>query len=221
MCSSDLTLFPYTTLFRSKLFKELKIEFKEKMEVIEEIKAISDIRQKRIPDIDLKGIREDVTIFERIDEEWKQTIQNIATTVDQTNVEFSQSFITKEERPEVGFPPPLIEKPWVKQISEKEAHRFQEKDAFAEGDNRKLVISREATELHEVIHSIWKSEGKVDLRNIREVTVAAQKVKGGQLTTRTSTLKKGTVKKTTVQKVKADKARAVKKKPAKKGPRKR
>lgn len=205
----------------NKLFKELKIEFKEKMEVIEEIKAISDIRQKRIPDIDLKGIREDVTIFERIDEEWKQTIQNIATTVDQTNVEFSRSFITKEERPEVGFPPPLIEKPWVKQISEKEAHRFQEKDAFAEGDNRKLVISREATELHEVIHSIWKSEGKVDLRNIREVTVAAQKVKGGQLTTRTSTLKKGTVKKTTVQKVKADKARAVKKKPAKKGPRKR
>jgi hypothetical protein len=196
----------------NKWFKELKYEIKEKLEIVEEIKAISDTKLKRVPDIDLKGIREDVSIIDKIDEEWKHTIQTIAQTVDQTNAELARSFIKEEERPAVGPPEPEIEDLNVRRISARDAEAFQEKEGFAEGDDRQLVISDEADDLHEVIHNLWSSGGKLDLRDQRAVAQEARRLRAGANSTK-KTAKKKTKKKPTK---KASKKKVSKKKAGKK-----
>jgi hypothetical protein len=149
----------------NKWFKELKYEIKEKFEIIENLKQIRDINVKRLPDIDdIKLIREDIDfgIFERIQEDWVKTIRTLALNADQANEELSRTFIVPDERPIVGPPPPIIEKLNVPRISAEEARRSQEKRAFNDG-RKELAVSREAEELHKLIHSLYKSGGKVDV----------------------------------------------------------
>jgi hypothetical protein len=149
----------------NKWFKELKYEIKEKFEIIENLKHIRDINVKRLPDIDdIKLIREDIDfgIFERIQEDWVRTVRTLALSADQANEELSRTFIVPDERPIVGPPPPIIEKLNVPRISDAEARRAQEKRAFNDG-RKELAVSREAEELHNLIHSLYKSGGKVDV----------------------------------------------------------
>ncbi len=88
---------------RLKWFKELKLEIKDKLEIIE------NLTEKRFPDIvDIKGIREN-EIFERIEEEWVRTVQLVAENIDLANEELSRAFITPAERPRVGPPEPIVE----------------------------------------------------------------------------------------------------------------
>lgn len=164
----------------NKRFKEIKQEIKDKLEVIENTKWIQDIRLKRVPDIiDIKGIREEIdfTIFDEIEQQWTQTVRAIATSIDQTNAILARSFIAKEERPEVGHPEPELTELYVPKVDEKAAEPNQEKEGFAKGDKRKLVIDQAAEDLHTVIHSIWKSGGKIDLRSVAEVAELAKKLR--------------------------------------------
>ncbi len=156
-----------------KLFKELKLEIKEKSEILEN-KDIRDIRSKRIPDIiDVKGIRENVEVFERLEEEWVQSVRDLAASVDASHEQFSRAFIGPEERPLVGPPEPEIEELRVPQISDEEAHRFSEKRAFT--DDRQEIVSAEAAELHDIIHSLWRSGGKLNLTAARPGKTRARK----------------------------------------------
>ena len=196
----------------SKWFKELKLEIKDKLEIIEEVKWIEDLRVKRLPDIDLKGVREDIelSIFDRLEDEWAHTVRTIASTIDQTNAELSRAFIGKEERPAVGPPEPEIEELHVREISAEEAERHQEKEGFADGDDRELTMAEGADDVHTVIHSLWKSQGRLDLRSADDVAEAAERIRGeaGK-----SPAKKRAAKKSPAKK------RAAKKPPAKRRPR--
>ena len=81
-----------------------------------------------------------------------------------------------DERPIVGPPPPIIEELNVPRISAAEARRGQEKRAFNDG-RKELAVSSEAEELHNLIHSLYKSGGKVD------VTVTGR-IRGARTTAR-------------------------------------
>jgi hypothetical protein len=156
----------------NKWFKELKYEIKEKFEIIENLKHIRDINVKRIPDIDdIKLIREDldVGIFEKIQEEWVKSVRSLALNVDQSNEELSRTFIVPDERPIVGPPPPIIEKLNVPHISDEEARRGQEKRAFNDG-REELPVSREAEEFHNLVHSLSRSGGKVNVTEVGKGT---------------------------------------------------
>lgn len=144
----------------TKYIKELKFEIKEKLEIFEDIKHIRDIKSKRIPDfIDEKQIREDIDIFDRIQDEWVKSVGALAEQVDQANAQLSRSFITPDERPMVGEPEPLIEKLDVPRISAERAKRESEKRAFNDG-RKELAVPREAERMHELIHSLSRSGGK-------------------------------------------------------------
>jgi len=148
-----------------KWFKELKFEIKEKLEIVENIKQIRDINTKRLPDIDdIKLIREDIDlgILDKIQEEWVKSVRTLAVNVDQSNAELSRTFIAPDERPVVGPPPPVVEELKVPRISAAEARIHQEKRAFNDG-RKELAVSREAEEFHKVVHSLWKSGGKVNV----------------------------------------------------------
>jgi hypothetical protein len=146
----------------NKWFKELKYEIKEKLEIIENLKEIRDIKSKRIPDIDdIKGIREDIDIFDRIQEEWVHQVKALAEHIDLANEELSRTFITPDRRPEVGPPEPVIEELDVPKISAEEARRGQEKTAFNDG-REEIAISKEALEFRNVVHSLVRSGGKVE-----------------------------------------------------------
>lgn len=164
----------------TKRFKELKYEIKEKLEILENLKEIRDLTLKRLPDIDdIKGIREDVDIFQKIDEEWTKVITTIAATIDQSNAEMTHAFIGREERPDVGVPEPEIEDLVVPRISAAEARVKQDKVAFAEGDDRVETISRDGEALHDVIHNLSRSGGKVDYRDQKSVLEAARRLRSG------------------------------------------
>ena len=93
-------------------------------QIMENIKAIQDARSKRIPDfIDPKLIREDIDIFERIQDEWAKSLGTLAAQVDRTHLQLSRAFIGPEERPLVGPPEPVVEKLDVPKISEERARR--------------------------------------------------------------------------------------------------
>ncbi len=209
----------------NKWFKELKLEIKEKLELIEEVKWIEDLKVKRLPDFDLKGVREDidVTIFERLDDEWTRVVQTLASTIDQTNAELARTFIGREERPAVGPPEPEIEELNIPEITKEEAEPDQEKVAFADGDDRQIVVSDDAEDLHTVIHSLWRSRGTIDLRDAKEVSEAAGRIRRGDYAgvkrPARKTAKK-TAKKTPAKKSPAKKT-AAKKTAAKKSSRRR
>jgi hypothetical protein len=129
---------------RRKWLKELKLEIKDKLEIIEHL------TEKRLPDIvDIKGIREN-EIFERIEEEWVRTVRLVAETIDVANEELSRSFITPAERPRVGPPEPIVEDIVPRRISAAEARRAQEKHEYIRG--HKVVVSERAKRLHDEVH---------------------------------------------------------------------
>ena len=129
---------------RRKWFKELKLEIKDKLEIIEHL------TEKRVPDIvDIKGIREN-EIFERIEEEWVRTVRLVAENIDIVNEELSRSFISPSERPQVGPPEPAVEEIVPRRISAAEARQAQEKHEYIRG--QKVVVSKEAERLHDEVH---------------------------------------------------------------------
>lgn len=149
----------------NKWFKEFKVEIKEKLEILEDLKRLRDVNVKRIPDIDdLKRIREDfdIDIFEKIQEEWVKNVRTMAEGMDQANSELSRTFIVPDERPVVGPPPPLIEELKVPRISAAQARIGQEKRAFNDG-RKELAVSREAEAFHELVHALSRSQGKLDV----------------------------------------------------------
>jgi hypothetical protein len=162
---------------RWKWFKELKLEIKDKLEIIENLEL------KRVPDIvDIKGIREN-EIFELIEEEWVRTIGLVAESIDVANEELGRSFIQPAERPQVGPPLPLIEKITPRQISAAEARRGQEKHEHIRG--KKVIVSSEAERMHDEIH------GKVPAK---------------EATAKNEPAKKAPAKKTTAKKVRPKQA---------------
>ncbi len=129
---------------RKKWFKELKLEIKDKLEILENIKS------KRVPDIiDIKGIREN-EILELVEEEWVRSVRTMAESIDSANQEFGRAFIVPEERPDIGVPDPIIEEIRPTRISEAEARKAQEKHEYIRG--HKVTVSKEAERLHDEIH---------------------------------------------------------------------
>jgi len=153
----------------TKRFKELKWEIKEKAELIENLKHIIDTRMKRIPDIDLK-INEEIELFRRFEEEWVQTVRNVAVNIDQAADELSRTFIGPSERPFVGVPEPLVEKLVPEKTSAAEARRHREKMVFGDGRIGR-VVSKEIEEFHDKIHELYRSKGE-------EIVVARRKRSG-------------------------------------------
>ena len=150
----------------NKWFKELKLEIKEKIEILENLKEIRDAAQKRVPDIvDQKLIREDIdlNLLDRIQDEWIKNVRDVASQIDLANGELSRSFIQPDERPVVGPPAPIVEALKVPKISAEQARIGQEKRAFNDG-RKELAVSREAEAFHEAVHALSRSGGKLDLR---------------------------------------------------------
>jgi hypothetical protein len=146
---------------RLKWFKELKLEIKDKLEILEQL------TEKRLPDIvDIKAIREN-EIFERIEEEWVRTVRLVAESVDVANEQLSRSFIRPEERPDVGRPEPIIEEIVPRKISAAEARRGQEKHEFIRG--QKVVVSDRAKRLHDDVHG-FALEGSAVKRTAKKTT---------------------------------------------------
>jgi hypothetical protein len=141
-----------------KRFKELKWEIKEKAEIVENLKELIDTKIKRVPDIDFK-INEEIDFLKRFEEEWVQTVRNVALNVDEANAELSRTFIGPAERPFITIPEPLVEELVVPKVSAAEARRGQQKIAFVDG-RKELAVSKEAEQLHELIHNLWRSGGK-------------------------------------------------------------
>jgi hypothetical protein len=187
----------------NKRFKEIKFEIKEKLEVLENFKDFRDTKSKHIPDIiDRKGIREDIEIFEHIEEEWTKTVREIAESIDAGNRQLARSFITPEERPEVGPPEPEIEELRIPRATAEDLRLYADKYAFVEKGR-----SAEAEAMHELVHDLWKSGGKLDITgDVRRATRGA---------TKKATTKKATVKKKAVAK------KSVAKKTGRPGPRRR
>jgi len=146
---------PCNVYVTNKWFKELKIEIKEKFEIIEIDKRFLDI-QKRVPDIvDQKLIREEFEIFGRYQEEWLQTMRAMATQVDQVQQELTRTFIKPEERPEVGPPPPEIELIEPRKISPAEARKAQIKRAYNDG-RKEVTFTKEADAIRQKVHNLSK-----------------------------------------------------------------
>ena len=87
----------------NKLLKELKFEIKEKVELIENLKVIIDANQKQLPDfIDIKGVRENDDIFDRIQDEWVKSVRTVAESVDKSNEALAGTFIKIRTAPRPG-----------------------------------------------------------------------------------------------------------------------
>jgi hypothetical protein len=86
----------------------------------------------------------------------------LALNADKANEELSRTFITPDERPIVGPPPPIIEELKVPRISAAQARIGQQKRAFNDG-RKELAVSREAEEFRKLVHSLAESGGKLDV----------------------------------------------------------
>jgi hypothetical protein len=141
----------------TKQLKELKVELKEKVELIENLKPILDAKVKRSPDVDLK-INEELEFVREIEERWLENVRAVAQGLDAINAELSRTFIGPKERPFVGIPEPLVEELEPRKISAAEAKLAQHKIAFADG--RLGIMSKEAEEFDQVIHDLHRSGGE-------------------------------------------------------------
>lgn len=149
----------------NKFFKELKWEIKEKFEVTENLKEIIDTKLKRIPDIDIK-INEEIDFIRRFEEQWVQTVRDLAINMDQTHAELSRTFIGPKERPFVGIPEPIVEDLVPRKVSEEEARRHREKVVFADGRTG-VSLDKEIEEFHDRVHELYRSKGE-EIRQPRE-----------------------------------------------------
>jgi len=156
----------YTVSVTNKWLKELKVEIKEKLEILEDLKRIRDMNLKRVPDwMDQKLIREDIDfgLIERLQDEWVKQLGAVAGQVDRANEELSRSFIRPDERPDTGLPAPAIEELKLPRISGEALRRGREKRAFQDG-RKEIAVSRELEALDELVHNLWRSGGKLDIR---------------------------------------------------------
>ncbi len=137
---------------KAKPFKELKAEVKEKNEIIEVNKRLLDVAEKRLPDVvDPKLIREEFEQFGRIQEDWLDDVRTWAAQVDEAEQVRVRSFVTPEERPDLGVPKPLVEALRPKKISKAEGLTGAQKRAYNDG-REELAMSREANAFHLKVH---------------------------------------------------------------------
>lgn len=146
-----------TVTVTNKLVKELKVEIKEKLEIVEQIKEIVDTKIKRVPDIDIK-INEGFEVLGRIEEQWLTQLRETAQTIDEAAADLSRTFISPDQRPFVGIPEPEIETPQPRKISKEEAERETEKIVFADGTVGRST-NKELDAFHEQLHNIHLSRG--------------------------------------------------------------
>jgi hypothetical protein len=142
----------------NKLIKELKFEIKEKFEIIEVNKRLLDV-QKRPIELDDKTIREDLELFERLEEEWLDSVRSLSAQFEEVQRTMSRSFIKPEERPDLLTPEPEIEPVEPRKLSEEEARIGQIKRAFNDGREEKQ-FSREAEEIRDKVHNLSRQEGQ-------------------------------------------------------------
>jgi hypothetical protein len=142
----------------NKLIKELKFEIKEKFEIIEVNKRLLDV-QKRPIELDDKTIREDLELFERLEEEWLDSVRSLSAQFEEVQRTMSRSFIKPEERPDLLTPEPEIEPVEPRKLSEEEARTGQIKRAFNDGREEKQ-FSREAEEIRDKVHNLSRQEGQ-------------------------------------------------------------
>ena len=144
----------------SKIFKELKVEIKEKIEIIEIEKRFLEA-QKRVPDIvDQKLIREEFEFLSRYQEEWLENMRTVATQIDSVQTDMSRSFIKPEERPPLGIPEPEIEPIEPRKLSDAEARIAQIKTAYNDGRQEQVKFTKEADEIRKRVHGLSKTGGK-------------------------------------------------------------
>lgn len=149
---------PCKVTVTNKVFKELKVEIKEKNEIIELDKRLLDL-QKRLPDIvDQKLIREEFEIFGHYQEEWLQTVRALATQIDENQQLLARTFIRPEERPEVGPPQPEIEPIEPRRLSAAEARQGQIKRAYNDG-REEVAFTREAEAIRDRVHNLSRQAG--------------------------------------------------------------
>ncbi|HEX8853549.1 MAG TPA: hypothetical protein VF754_08685 [Pyrinomonadaceae bacterium] len=141
----------------NKFFKELKMEIKEKNEILELHKRLLDV-QKNPNEFDIKIIREEFDLFERYEEEWLQNVRDMSTQLDDVRQELSRSFIRPEERPEVGPPLPQIEPIEPRRISAAEGRIGQIKRAFNDG-RKEQTLTKEADVIRQKIHNLSTQGG--------------------------------------------------------------
>ncbi len=149
--ANGITSEPRDVCVTSKIFKELKVEIKEKSEILEIDKKILDL-QKRIPDIlDQKLIREEFETISQHQEEWLQVQRAWATQMDQAQQQFARAFIRPEERPEVGVQEPLVDFVAPRALTAEEARIGQIKHAYNDG-REEQAVSKEADAFRKKIH---------------------------------------------------------------------
>lgn len=142
-----------------KLFKELKVEIKEKNEVFEVNKRIADLTEKRVPDIvDQKLIREEIDIFGRQQEEWLSTQRSMARQLDDMQQQLGRAFIKAGERPEVGVPEPEIDVVPPRKLTAAQARIGQIKRAFNDG-RKEAALSEEAEAFRKKVHGLSLTGG--------------------------------------------------------------
>jgi hypothetical protein len=155
---------PCNVTVTNKIFKELKYEIKEKLEIQEVFKREDDRKIFREDD---KIIREDIKrssefeIFERFEEEWLKNVRSVSAQIDEVQQQMARSFIKPEERPKVGLvPEPEIEVPTPRRLSANEARIGQIKRAYNDG-RKEQPLSKEADSIRQQVHNLSGQGGVV------------------------------------------------------------
>lgn len=149
---------PCRTTVTNKLIKELKFEIKEKFEIIEVNKRLLDV-QKRPLELDDKTIREDLEVFERLEEEWLENVRSMSAQFDEVQRTMARSFIKPEERPDLITPEPEIEPVEPRKLTGEEARIGQIKRAFNDGREEKK-FTREAEAIRDKVHNLSRQGGR-------------------------------------------------------------
>jgi hypothetical protein len=149
---------PCKVTVTNKLIKELKFEIKEKFEIIEVNKRLLDV-QKRPIELDDKTIREDLELFEHMEEEWLDSVRSLSAQFEEVQRTMARSFIKPEERPDLLAPEPEIEPVEPRKLTEKEAKIGQIKRAYNDGREEK-EFTREAEEIRDKVHNLSRQGGQ-------------------------------------------------------------
>ena len=147
---------PCRVTVTNKLIKELKMEIKEKFEILEVNKRLLDV-QKLPRELDDKIIREDLDIFQRFEEEWLDSVRSLSTQLEEVQQTMKRSFIKPEERPELLRPEPEIEPIEPRKLSDEEARIGQIKRAYNDGREEKQ-LTKEADEIRRKVHNLSKGD---------------------------------------------------------------
>jgi hypothetical protein len=118
---------PFTVQVGLKGRKELKLEIKEKFELIEKLPREV---LKQVSEIQGKEVREEQIDFGSWQEQWLETVREMARQVDDLQTNLGRSFITPEERPEVAAQVVAVPRISPIKVSLKEIEAKVEKRAF-------------------------------------------------------------------------------------------